>query len=50
VKELHVYSNKGPGPLQRGNNHKNINMGWGHFEIFSITTGPILTRFGSDHP
>jgi hypothetical protein len=31
VKEIQVSSNKGPGPLQRGYNHKNVNMGWGHF-------------------
>jgi hypothetical protein len=25
-------------------------MGWGHLKIFSRTTGPILTRFGTNHP
>jgi hypothetical protein len=25
-------------------------MGWGHLKIFSRTTGPILTRLGTDHP
>jgi hypothetical protein len=33
VKGIQV-SNKGPGPLQRGNNHKNIKMGLGHLNIF----------------
>jgi hypothetical protein len=27
-------SNKGPGPLQRGDNHKNAKMGWVHLKIF----------------
>jgi hypothetical protein len=44
VKGIQVCSNKGPGPLQRGYNHKNVEMGWVHLEIFSRTTGPILTR------
>jgi hypothetical protein len=38
---------KGPGPLQRGDNHKNVKMVWGHLKIFSRTTGPILTRRGT---
>jgi hypothetical protein len=25
---------KGSGPLQRGDNHKNVKMGWGHLKIF----------------
>jgi hypothetical protein len=33
VKGIQVYSNKGPGPLQRGDNHKNVKMGWGHLKI-----------------
>jgi hypothetical protein len=34
-------SNKGPGFLQRGENHRNTNMGLGHLEIFfSRTTEP----------
>jgi hypothetical protein len=28
---IQVCSIKGPGPLQRGDNHKNIKMEWGHF-------------------
>jgi hypothetical protein len=27
---IHICSNKGPGPLQRGDNHKNVKMGWCH--------------------
>ena len=51
MKGIHVCSNKGPGPLQRGDNHKNVKMGWGHLKIFfSRTTGPILTRLGTNHP
>jgi hypothetical protein len=25
---------KGPGPLQRGDNHRNVKMGLGHLKIF----------------
>jgi hypothetical protein len=36
--------------FQRGENQKNVKMGWGHFKIlFSRTTKPILTRFGTNH-
>jgi hypothetical protein len=51
MKGIQVCSNKGPGPLQRGDNHKNVKLGWGHLKIFfSRTTGPILTRLGTNHP
>jgi hypothetical protein len=51
VKGIQVCLNKGPGPLQRGVNHKNIKMEWGHLKIFfSRTIGPILTRLGTNHP
>jgi hypothetical protein len=51
VKGIQVCSNKGPDPLLRGDNHKNVKMGWGHLKIFfSRTTGPILTRLGIIHP
>jgi hypothetical protein len=46
---MEVCSNKGPGPFQRRDNHKNVKMGWGHLKI-SRTTGPILTRLGTNHP
>jgi hypothetical protein len=51
VKGIQVCSNKGPVPLQRGDNHKNVKMKWGHLKIFlSRTTGPILTRLCKNHP
>jgi hypothetical protein len=51
MKGIQVYSNKEPGPLQRGDNHKNVKMGLGHLKIFfSRTTGPILTRLGTSRP
>jgi hypothetical protein len=41
VKGILDLSNKGPVPLQRGDNHKNAKMGWGHLKIFfSGTTEP----------
>jgi hypothetical protein len=50
VKRYQFYSNEGPDPLKRGKNHKSIKRGWGHLKIFfSRTTGPILTRLGTDH-
>jgi hypothetical protein len=51
MKGNQVCSNKVPGLLQRGDNHNNVKIGWGHLKIFSSrTTGPILTRLGSNHP
>jgi hypothetical protein len=47
---MQVSSNKGPGPLQRGDNHKNVKLRWGHLKIFSRTIGLILTRLGINHP
>jgi hypothetical protein len=35
VKGISNCSNKGPCPLQSGDNHKNAKMGWGHLKIFS---------------
>jgi hypothetical protein len=41
VKGILNYSNKGPGLLQRGDNYKNVKMGWSHLRIFfSRTTEP----------
>jgi hypothetical protein len=40
VKGILICSNKGPGPLQRGDNHKNAKMGWDHVNIFFRTTEP----------
>jgi hypothetical protein len=47
---IQVCSNEGPGPLQKGDNHKNVKIGWGHLKIFSRITEPILTRLGTDYP
>jgi hypothetical protein len=33
VKGILNCSNKGPGPLQRGDNHKNAKRGWGHLPL-----------------
>jgi hypothetical protein len=42
---------KGPGPLQRGDNQKDVKIGWGLLKIFfSRTTGPIIIRLGTNHP
>jgi hypothetical protein len=39
VKGILNYSNQGPGPIQRGDNHKTAKMGWGHFKnVFLRTT------------
>jgi hypothetical protein len=44
-------SNKGSGPLQRGDNHKNAKMGWDYLKIFfSRTRRQISINFGTDHP
>jgi hypothetical protein len=50
VRGIQVCSNKGPGPLLRGDNHKNVKFGWGHLKIFSRTTWPILTKLAINHP
>jgi hypothetical protein len=50
VNVYQVSSNKGPGPLQRGDTHKNVKIWWGNIKIFfSRISGPILTRLGTDH-
>jgi hypothetical protein len=36
VKGIQVCSNKGPGPLQRGDNDKNVKRGWGNLKIFFL--------------
>jgi hypothetical protein len=38
VKRIQVCSNKGPDPLQRGNNHRNVGKGWGHLKILFLKT------------
>jgi hypothetical protein len=50
VKGIQVCSNKRPSPLQKGDNHKNVKIGWCLLKTFSRTTGPILIRLGTDQP
>jgi hypothetical protein len=38
VKGILNCSNKGPGPLQRGDNDKYAKMGWDHLKLFFSTT------------
>jgi hypothetical protein len=46
MKEIQVCLIKGPGPLQRGDNHKNVKMGWGPFKIlFLRSTKPEKLNF-----
>jgi hypothetical protein len=40
VKEIQVFSNKGPSPLQKEGHHKNLKIVLGLLKIFSSTTGP----------
>jgi hypothetical protein len=41
VTGIQTYTNKEAGPLQMGDNHKDVKMGWGHLKIFfSKTTTP----------
>jgi hypothetical protein len=47
VKVIQVCSNKGPCPFQRGDNHKNVKMGWLHLKIFFSRT---ITRLGTNYP
>jgi hypothetical protein len=45
-KALQVCLNKGPGLLQKGDNYKNVKMGWGHLKfLFSGITGPEKLKF-----
>jgi hypothetical protein len=51
VKEIQFFSNMGPGPLQKGDNHKNVKMGVGSFNNLLLQNHwPILTRLGINHP
>jgi hypothetical protein len=38
VKGILECTNKGPGPLQRGDNHKNAKIWLGHLKSFSLRT------------
>jgi hypothetical protein len=50
MKGIQICSNKGPGPVLREDNHRNVKMWWDHLKIFSRNTGPISTRLGIKHP
>jgi hypothetical protein len=50
VKGIQVFSKEGDNPSPRGDNSKRVKMHWKFFEIFSRTTGPILTRLGTNYP
>jgi hypothetical protein len=45
VKGIQACFNKVPGPLQRGDNHKNVKIG-----LVSFKNGPILSVLGTNHP
>jgi hypothetical protein len=45
MKGIQICSNKGPGPLLRGDSHKNVKMGWGHLKIFLRTMKPEKLNF-----
>jgi hypothetical protein len=50
VNGIQACSNIGPSPIKRGDNHKNVKIGWDLLNIFfSRTTEPILTRLGTNH-
>jgi hypothetical protein len=50
VKRFQVCSNKGPGPLQTGDNHRNVRKGWGHLKIlFLRTMKPEKLNFTRKH-
>jgi hypothetical protein len=36
VKRVQISSNKEPGPLQRGDNHRNVRKGWDHLKILFL--------------
>jgi hypothetical protein len=42
--------NQGPGPLQRGTNHKNAKIEWGHLKIFSRIIKSDKLRFTQELP
>jgi hypothetical protein len=46
VRGIKICTNKGPDPLQKEDNHKNVKLGWDHLKIFfSRTTGPEKLKF-----
>jgi hypothetical protein len=49
VKEIQVCLNKGPVPLQRGDNHKNVKIGVGSFNNLPQNHWASLNRLGINH-
>jgi hypothetical protein len=49
VKGIPNYLNKGPGPLQRGDNYKIAKMVWDNLKIFSRTTLSNSMKLDSNH-
>jgi hypothetical protein len=50
MKRIQVRSNEGPGPLQRGDNHRYVRKGWGHLKIlFLRTMKPEKLNFTGKH-
>ena len=47
---IQVCSNEGARPFERGDNYEKANIHWRNLNIFSRTTGPISTKFGTKHP
>ena len=48
-KRIQVSWKERPCPFSRGNNNIILKIRWWNFEIFSRTTGPISTNFGTKH-
>jgi hypothetical protein len=45
MKGIQVCSIKGPDPLQRGDNYKNVKMGWSHLKILFLNYEARKTEF-----
>jgi hypothetical protein len=45
MKGIQICSNKGPGPLQRGDKHKNVKMRWGSLKKILRTMKPEKAEF-----
>jgi hypothetical protein len=44
VKGIQVSSIKGPGPLQRGNNHNNVKIGWSHLRTYEARKAEFYVK------
>ena len=50
VKIIQVCSNIGAGPLQKGDNHRNVRKEWGHLKILFVRTmKPEMLNFTCKH-